>query len=290
MTNYVQDPTMPGGWRFQYEKPIQMYAPIIMDDENHQPTGALMPSIKQMADGTPVARTEEELAALMDIIDHEPISIQEKTTRFQIQMGLASQNKAAAEELEIVEDRKAQAASTAASNITNHFTPPATIPEYQQRLRSLHYRVLDNGWTLVTVPFAYIQDEQPKRAFHAQNIGGEAHPVALLEVRDNGNPIASGDLESLEKWLAHKLHARQIEAETEKAVADDLERKRNERHAVAVNSPEGRVRELERKLAALTGEPDPEDSSKKYMIPGVMGAIGQITVNDVPQDPPAVMF
>ena len=303
---YVQDPSMPSGWRWQYQKPQQTYVPEMVPGpvtgrlpdgtviQEKVASGKLMPSIKtvqvELPDGTvtdqPVANTLEEVIALGELEGAKPPTMQEKLNAFQREIFYAAANKARNEELAIVRDLKGRKAIQDVADINDAFQAPASVEEYQQRLAALRQRVASMGWQLVMVPRQW-RDGRMENAYFQQEIAGASVDVALLEIRDgNGmSALASGGLEGLEKFTAFEMRARAIEAADLKVRNEEAAKRRATREAEAANDPQAQVRELRRKLAKALGEPDPEIAEKLHYIPGGLGAVGQLTVNGVPVDP-----
>lgn len=284
---YVQDSTMPGGWRYQFEKPVPQFIPQV--DSDGKATGALIPSVPRRPDGTPVATTAEQVAALMELTDAEPMTPADHEREFQLsQAGLKlldnGQYEVTAKTIEDEALRKqyeTQAKLDPRVEGNELATPraePVTLSEQLDRVNTARRMAGDLGFGFRSE----IQSERVAPILAGGNPQGAASTRQYLVVCVlNGNgSVAYGPatLMAAETWLELETRRRGREKRAESIMLDYQARQRAEVAKRAANTPEGRIAALERQLAEATGQPAPIQPGYRELMPGVR--IGPVTVND----------
>lgn len=267
-----------GQWRYQYEPPLQTYVPVLDSDGN--PTGNLQPSISYTPDGRPVATTPEQVAALMELQEAEPKTTADRLREFQIQIALNAAG-------HVTEDaelrRQFDMIGRMAEEVTSRPDEPVTMREQLDRVAKARRLADQLGFVLRSE----IVSEQVVPMLgggvpNGQTVTKSYLAVALLN--SNGS-IAYGPCPLPDIEVRLTLERRQREAQDRRlALMRDYEnQKRDEQQRRQANSPEGRIAALEQKLAAATGEPAPEPSRARMIMPGV---VVRCEINDVPVDVP----
>lgn len=315
-SGYVRDPSTPSGWRRVWKAPVQKYIPV--NGPDGQPNGTLMPTVPVTEDGQPVATTMEQVAALMELEATTPASDIDKYRAMQIeQAGLtwdegkqAWQVKSATagrfvdpETAAKIERMEAAYDVEMSQKIDAKYPVPPTMGHYQARVSALFQWCAERGMRLVTVPMEYSQvtgkggkfigpdgveittrpvtSELERVTDYFQNIAGSSVPVDRLEIRNSGNmPMASGDLQSLEKWAAVIDLTEHKEAERKRLLEEGQRERAAEHEREMMNTPAGQIAALQRQLASLTGKPVPDSKSRQVM-PGITVTM---EVNGVPQE------